>query len=366
VIRNIERRPLRTVFTVLGAAAAIALQISGAFFGDAIDHIIDVQYRQVQQGDVLVGLNRPGPRGIVAELRRLPGVLDAEAWRSEPVRVGAKGRQVDTLLAGHQRAPRLLRVIDEERGALPMPGDGVVLSGLLARELGVKSGELVELEFRLWHRRRVLLRVADVAHVMFGKQLYMDLDALNRAAGDGDGVSDAALRVDPAYAREFYAAIKTAPAISAVFDKAGSRRTFEQTSARNMGFFTTVMTAFAMAMAAGITYNAARIALSERAWELASLRVLGMTRGEVSVLLLAELGVALVLALPLGCLFGNGLAHLLTAGMQSENIDFPLVIEPATYGAAVLSVVVASLASALVVRRSIDRLDLVAVLKVRE
>ena len=160
--------------------------------------------------------------------------------------------------------------------------------------------------------------------------------------------------------------MKATPRISAVFDKASSQRSFEKTTARNLGFFTAVLTLFAVAMAVGITYNAARIALSERAWELASLRVLGMTRAEVSVLLLAELGVELLVALPVGALAGWGLAALLMRAMQSEEIDFPVVIDPSTYGIAALTVLAAAIVSAAIVRRQIDRLDLVAVLKVRE
>ena len=118
-------------------------------------------------------------------------------------------------------------------------------------------------------------------------------------------------------------------------------------------------------MAAGIAYNAWRIALAERAWDLASLRVLGMTRAEVSGLLLAEVGALVLLALPVGCVAGWGLATILMGLMASENIDFPVVIEPSTYAWAAGGVLVAAAASALAVRRRIDRLDLVAVLKVR-
>ena len=192
-------------------------------------------------------------------------------------------------------------MVDAKRGALAMPEQGVMLSSLLARELGVGVGDTVEVEFRIWHRRHATLRVADVAHTMFGKQIFMDLEAMNRLARDGAGASDAALRLDPRAAEDFYAAVKQTPRIAAVFDKAGALRSFNETTARNLGFFSRILTVFAMAMAAGITYNAARIALSERAWELASLRVLGMTRAEVSVLLLAELALELLVALPLGC-----------------------------------------------------------------
>ena len=366
VVRNIERRPWRAAMTVLGIASAVALQISGAFWLDAIAHIVDVQFRLVQQGDVLLNFNRPVQVTSAQDLQRLPGVLAAEVQRNEPVRVRAHGHTVDTVLSGYVSQPSLLRVIDENRGALPMPQDGVMINALLARELELKVGERVQIEFRLWHRRQASLVVTEVVRTMFGKQVFMELDAMNRLAGDGAGATDAALRVDPDQLQGFYAAIKSAPYVAAVADKASLMRSFNESTARNLGFFTTVLTLFAVAMAVGITYNSARIALSERAWELASLRVLGMTRAEVSVLLLSELGLELLVALPLGGVLGYGLAAGLMQLMASENIDFPVVIAPSTYGSAALCVLAAGVASALVVRRHIDRLDLVSVLKLRE
>ena len=366
VVRNLERRPLRAVFTVTGIALAVALQISGAFWLDAIAHIVDVQFRQVQQGDVLVNFHRPVPVTVVRDLQRLPGVLDAEVYRTEPVKVSLRGRSHDTAVMALRGQARLMRLVDEDRGALALPAHGVVLSGLLAREIGAQVGDRITLQFRLWSRRSVEVEVVDIARTMFGQLLYMNLDTLNRLSGDGDGVADAALQVDPAAMPAFWAAVKAAPGINSVFDKASSMAEFNHRTERNMGVFSGILTLFAVAMAVGIIYNAARISLSERAWELASLRVLGMTRAEVSVLLLAELAAELLIALPLGALAGWGLATLMMELMASDAIDFPVVIEPSTYASAALIVLAAGVASALLVRRHIDRLDLVSVLKVRE
>ena len=366
VVRNLERRPLRAAFTVTGIALAVALQISGAFWLDAIAHIVDVQFRQVQQGDVLVNFHRPVPVTVVRDLQRLPGVLDAEVYRTEPVKVTLRGRSNDTAVMALRGNAKLMRLVDEDRGALALPAHGVVLSGLLAREIGARVGDRITLQFRLWNRRSVEVEVVDIARTMFGQLLYMNLDTLNRLAGDGDGVADAALQVDPAAMPAFWAAVKAAPGINSVFDKASSMAEFNHRTERNMGVFSGILTLFAVAMAVGIIYNAARISLSERAWELASLRVLGMTRAEVSVLLLAELAAELLVALPLGALAGWGLATLMMQLMASDAIDFPVVIEPSTYASAALIVLAAGVASALLVRRHIDRLDLVSVLKVRE
>ncbi|MDO9092498.1 MAG: ABC transporter permease [Rubrivivax sp.] len=366
VIRNFENRPLRAAFTVTGISLAVALQISGAFWLDAIAHIVDVQFRQVQQGDVLVNFHRPVPVNVVHDLKRLPGVMAAEPYRSEPVRVHFGGHRVDTALTGYVADAQLMRVVDEVRGPVSLPAHGVVLSAMLAREMGARVGDRVEVEFRLYSRVRAELPVVDIVQTMFGKLLFMDLDTMNRVARDGEGVANAALRVDPAEMSRFWSAVKSAPHINSVFDKAGSMAAFDKTTSRNMGVFSAILTLFAVAMAVGIIYNAARIALSERAWELASLRVLGMTRAEVSVLLLAELGAELLLALPIGAFTGWALATLMMQLMSSDSIDFPVIIEPATYASAALIVLAAGIASALLVRRQIDRLDLVAVLKVRE
>jgi putative ABC transport system permease protein len=366
VIRNFERRPLRATFTVAGIAMAVALQIAGAFWLDAIAHIVDVQYRQVQQGDVLLDFHEPVPVTVTRDLQRLPGVIDAEVYRNEPVRVRLRGRSEDTVMTGFAPGARLMRLVDEERGPLAMPSQGVVMSALLARNLGARVGDTVVVEFRLWHRVHAEVEVVDIAHTMFGKQLYMSLEAMNRLARDGEGASDAALQVDPGAMPAFWSAVKQAPGINAVFDKQQSMTAFNERTSRNIGVFSIIQTLFAVAMAVGIIYNAARISLSERAWELASLRVLGMTRAEVSVLLLAELGAELLLALPVGALAGWALAHLLMLLMSHENMEFPVIIEPSTYASAALIVLAAGVASALLVRRQIDRLDLVAVLKVRE
>jgi putative ABC transport system permease protein len=366
VVRHFERRPWRSVFTVTGMALAVALQISGAFWLDAVAHIVDIQFRQTQRGNVVVNFQRPVPPSVVQDLKRLPGVIHAEPARSEAVRLHWRGKTEDGNLLGLLGSAHLLRPVDEQRGAMPVPPQGMAVSWLLANKLGLQVGDRVEVEFRLWHQTRTTVEVVDIVHTLMGKQAFMDLQTLGTMSRDGPGVSEASLQVDPLAMTAFWAAVKQAPIITAVFDKAASLASFQQTTSRSMGIFSTILTLFAVAMAVGIVYNAARISLSERAWELASLRVLGMTRAEVSVLLLGQLGAELLLALPIGAAAGWVLASVLMRLMSSDNIDFPVVIAPATYAWAVLIVLAAGLVSALLVRQKIDQLDLVAVLKVRE
>jgi putative ABC transport system permease protein len=201
---------------------------------------------------------------------------------------------------------------------------------------------------------------------MMGLNVYMRREALNRALGEGDIANGFVLALDPGAEDRLLDATRAMPRVAGAFSKASMLRNMQEVSARNIRIMSTVLTAFAVVIAVGVVYNNARIALAERTWELASLRVLGFTRGEVSAVLLGEMALSIAVALPLGMLLGWGLVHVLAGSLASDQFEFPVVIRPPTYLWAALAVVVAAIGSALVVRRRIDRLDMVAALKTRE
>jgi putative ABC transport system permease protein len=201
---------------------------------------------------------------------------------------------------------------------------------------------------------------------MMGLNAYMNREALNRALGEGDLSGGFMLALEPGAEAGLLEATRRMPLVAGAFSKATMLRNMEEVSARNIRIMSTVLTLFASIIAVGVVYNNARIALAERTWELASLRVLGFTRGEVSGLLLGELAISIAVALPVGMLLGWGLVHLIAELLKSDQFFFPVVISPRTYAWAAICVVAAGVASALVVRRRVDRLDMVAALKTRE
>jgi putative ABC transport system permease protein len=216
-------------------------------------------------------------------------------------------------------------------------------------------------------RRPVLtLPVDALVREMMGLNAYMGREALNRALGDGDLANGFVVTLERGHEAAFLEATRGLPMVAGAFSKATMLANMQELSARNVRIMSTVLTAFAVVIAVGVVYNNARIALAERAWELASLRVLGFTRGEVSALLLGELALVVAVALPLGMVAGWALVHGLAGALQSDQFAFPVVIRPRTYAWAALAVVAAALASAAVVRRRVDRLDMVSALKTRE
>jgi putative ABC transport system permease protein len=172
--------------------------------------------------------------------------------------------------------------------------------------------------------------------------------------------------VDPLRQTTFDRALKSVPAVGGVSMREASIRSYQETIADVFGAFTLVLIALAMLVAVGVVYNGARIALFERGRELASLRVLGFTRGEVLSMLLGEQAIIIALGIPLGFAMGYGLSGLIAGAYRNELIRMPLIVHPASYAFALVVIVAASVLSALIVKHRADRMDLVAVLKTRE
>jgi putative ABC transport system permease protein len=366
ILRNVERKPVRAAVTVAGIAGSLAILISGTFWADAIDYFMDVQFNKVQRADVNVAFAEPVPSTVRYELARLPGVKQAEVTRAIPARLRSAYRSYRTAVTGVVDDARLMRILDPGlRERKPVPG-GVLLTERLARRLQVQPGDWIVAELLEGKRVKAPVRVSGTVAEMAGMNAWMRLDELNRLAREGRVVSGAALLVDRAAETPLLERLKELPAAAVVIVNRTLLDTFRAQSARNVLFFTTVLSLFAATIAVGVVYNNARIQLAERAWELASLRVLGFTRREVSLLLLGELALEIALALPLGCVAGYWLSALILSLMEHEVFEFPLVIFPSSYVYDAAVIVAAGVASALVVRHRIDELDLVGVLKTRE
>jgi putative ABC transport system permease protein len=365
-IRSIERRPLRALTTTAGIAGAMAVVISGLFWRDALDYMIAVQFEHAQRGDAQIALVEPTDAVALREVARMPGVLAAEGSLDVAARLSAGSRHYRTAIQGLDAHGELRRALDADLDPIPLPANGLLLTDRLAKRLGVGVGDRVRVEILTGKQRSRELAVYATVRDLIGLSAYMDRDALARLAGEGDTISSIAVRLDHAADDALFARLKSYPRVATVASKAAMLANFRETSARNVLFFTTILTAFASLIAIGVVYNNARIALQERTWELASLRVLGFTRGEVSTFLLGELAVELAVALPLGSALGFALSWLIVNASHSDMMVIPVVVAPRTHLFAAAAIVAAGVASALIVRRRIDRLDMVGALKTRD
>jgi putative ABC transport system permease protein len=364
--RNLARHPVRASLSVLGTALAVAILLVGRFFVDAVETMNDVQFRAVQREDMTLVFHEPLRSDAEHAVASLPGVLQAEPFRVAPVRLrfGHVERRVPLfgLAEGHE----LRRVIGADGTAQRLAPDGVILTEKLGAILGVVPGDRVRVEVLEGERVVRELRVAGLVDELLGLNAYLEAGALHRLLREQSTWSGAFLRVDAQHLPELNDVLKRMPAVAGATSRIAMIQSFEETLARSFAIFTSVLIGFASVIACAVVYNAARIALSERGRELASLRVLGFTRGEVATLLLGEQALLTALAIPLGFAIGRAFCALLSAAYQWELFRIPLVITGQSHVFALTVVIGAAAASTAIVRRRLDRLDLVAVLKTRE
>ncbi len=366
MVRSIARRPARSLFTVTGIASSCAILIMGLFFVDAFEFVMRVQYGLAQRENLTVTFTEPTSTRALHELSALPGVEHAEAFRSVPVRLRYQHRRYDAVIEGVPRGAYLRRIIDDQLQPITVPPDGIVLTERMAQVLNVKPGERVTVEVRAGSRQTRAVTVAGLTRQFIGVGAYMDMGALNRLAGSGQAVSGAYLLTDRKYDAVLQDALERRPRVASIVSQQRMIDAFTESYDRSILTVTFILSLFAGVIAFGVVYNSARISLSERDRELASLRVLGLTRGEIGYILLGELAVLTLAAIPVGFGIGTLLAGGVVRATQTDLYQFPLVIGRRTYGLAAAVVLVSAITSALIVRAKLHRLDLVGVLKTRE
>lgn len=366
VLRNMAGRPLRSALTIVGIAFAVPMMVLGIFWRDAIDQMIDVQFNLVERGNAMVTFPHPVDRGIIRDLSREVGVLAVEGQRIVPVRLRAGHRSYLTSVIGLSAQAELRRPHDTALRPIDVSPNGITLTRRLADRLRVAMGDVITVEAMEGRRQKRDLPISASVDESVGMASYMDIDTLNRFTGEGAVVSAATMYVEPTALAALAERFKNLPTIESVTMKAYTLSSFLEKVAGLVFVSAAILTVFAAIIAVGVVYNSVRIGLQERAWELASLRVLGFTRGEVAGILFGEFAIEIALGIPIGLALSQGVIGLIARLHSSESFQIPAVIEPRTYLIAASVVLAAALASANIVRRRVDRLDLVAALKTRE
>jgi putative ABC transport system permease protein len=366
VVRRITRQPGRMAGAMIGIASGMALSVSMVTIYAGFDRAIDLTFSVIDRSDVTVAFTHPVSGKTLFELARLPGVKRVEPVRNVPAILRNGLRNHRGAITGLPEEQDLNRALDDRMRSIGLPESGVVLSSALAGILDVAPGDTLEVDVREGRQPLIELPVAGVARSLLGAPAYMDLDALNRALREPGRISGAHLAIDQAFADGVYRALKDMPTVAGVSLKSQTRDAFVTLMNTGAGAIRHVMGAIAFVITFGIVYNAARIAFAERARDLASLRVIGFTRGETAFVLLGELAVVTLVALPVGALMGYYLSFVIAAGFSTDLYQIPAIFDPPSYGQAMLVVLVASAVSGWLVKRDLDRSDLIEALKTRE
>ena len=366
IIRNLDRRRGRAFLSALAVGFAVSILVVGWYRIDAINQLADIQFNNLQREDATVIFGNLMPDAVVYELAHLPGVLRIEPFRETPVRIRFGNRSRRTGISGRTPSGELRRPLDADLQPVKLPPDGLLLNTRLAEILDVAAGDIVTVEVLDGARLVRHLPVAALVDEPIGHGAYMETSALHRLVRDGPAFSGAFLKVDPVFAPELYSRLKQTPGVAGVAVRETMRASFWKTVGESIASTTVILVAFACVIAFGIVYNGARIALSERGNELAALRVLGFTRGEIGRVLLGEQAFLTLLAIPAGFALGFVLSLWASETHSPDLLRLPFVVNARTYIFAGAAVLAAAVASGLVVARRLHRMDLTAVLKSRE
>ncbi len=365
-LRQLIRRPVRSGLTTLGTSMSVALLVTALFSFDSIDYMIDVIFFQSDRQDASLTFASDTSSSAIFDVAALPGVIRTEPFRATQVKLRNEHREVKMSLLALSAGSQLSRILDEDLKPMEPPPNGLVISELVAAKLKLRPGDMVEIELTSKGRRIDYAPVVGIAQSYVGLTAYASLPFLNSLMRDGSKISGARIAIDQNALGDLYANVKNTPAIAGIALQDISRQKFRDTIEENIITMTTVYVSLAVIITFGVIYNSARIQLSERARELASLRVFGFTTAEVSKVLLIELSVIVLAAQPLGWLLGYLFSLSVVKGFSSDLFRIPFVINAPTFAWASLVVLSSALASALIVRRRVDRLNLIRVLKTRE
>ncbi|MEO1447648.1 MAG: FtsX-like permease family protein, partial [Cyanobacteria bacterium J06635_11] len=345
ILRNLERQPVKAGLSIIGIAIAVAILILGRYFQDAMDVIVDVQFRTIQREDITLVFNQPLSARAQFDLYHLPGVLRAEPFRVVPARMRFEHRTYLSGITGISPGGEMRLLLDRNRQPVRLPAQGIVLSQKLADILHVQLGDKLTLEVLEGARPTRQVNVSGIFDELVGLSAYMDIHSLNQLMREGTTLSGAYLMVDKQQQKQLYQQLKQTPAVASVSLRETIIQQFEEIIGGSMAGFNTVLVGFASVIAFGVVYNATRIALSERSRELATLRIIGFTRGEIAFILLGEQFVLLCLAIPLGFAIGFGMVVWLTQLYDWELFRFPLVVTPASYAFALVVICFSALVS---------------------
>lgn len=365
-LRNLLRRPVRTVLTILGLSTSVMIMVLGLFMTDMMDAMLGTQFELLNRESMTVSFLRPVSATALGELKSRPGVQLAEGYRLVPVRLRSGHFTKELAITGLPPGAQLRRVADDKGRVVAMPASGVLLNARIAKKMGLKPGDTIQLELLEGNRRKIRVTVANLVEEILGQGCYMQSEALSRLLGEERSINVAALKIDLLKQDEIIAHLKTSSRVASISTREGTLKIFYDMMSRSMLAMITIILIFASAISVGVVYNTAMILLSERTFELGSLRILGFTKAEVFEMIASELGSTVLASLIPGCALGYGFAWLMMNTVDTEEFTIKLIITSRTYVTAVLVSLATALVSFVILYFRIRKMDLVSVLKVRE
>lgn len=366
VFRNVLVRPWRSVLSILGLAAATGILINGSFWSDIIEYMVDRQFYQISREDLEVQLMDPRGPEVLTELRRLPGVLLVEGTRQVGVRLRHLQHKEDTAIQSFDSMTAIRRVLNKAGQPLQIPEGQILVSRYFQDKLKLQRGDMLQFELPDKSGPNFQAVIFDFVDDVVGATVYANKYDLHRWLQETPSYNTLYLKIQPEFAERLYIQLKERPEVAAIGVKQLLYESFIQNLSAMILTFTAILVAFAVTITGAVLFNMARINLSEKAWELASLKIIGFNEQEVFRVLYLEMGLYVLLAMIPGLALGYGLSYLSTQWLQTSTFSYPLVIDIKTYALALVIMIATYLVTGLFLYRRVQTLNMTEALKARE
>ncbi|WP_246836599.1 ABC transporter permease [Leptospira levettii] len=366
VLRNLFKRPMRTLLTILGLSTSIMIMIIGNFIQDTVGSLLDLQFNTIQRESLTLTFRNPIHESVLFELKEMDGVFLAEGQRSIPIKMTKDRKSKDIILTGLPDHSELRKILGQDLKPLQIPISGIMVNQDLAKRMDIHMGETIQIETLDGEKKKFSVQVTSFANEILGQGVFINKENLNRILEEGNLINTALLKTDPKKDIELIKEFKDDPLVIGLFSKTAILKGFQEVMQRSLQSTSVIILIFTVIISIGVIYNTAMITLSERIYELGSLRILGFTLKEVFAIIAWELSWQILCAIPIGCFFGYQVANLILNSNETEGFKIPATIYPSTYYYSILLALITAGISYLIVFRKLKTMDLLSVLKVRE
>jgi putative ABC transport system permease protein len=372
--RNLFRYKKRFFMTVIGIAGCTALLLTGFGLRDSISDIAGIQFTQLQNYDMTLTLKHEGDhtadRKLAAVLNDQSRVVDTLPVHKETGKGVAPHHITDLTILVPSDSSRLtdyhtLR-IREDHQPVPFTETGAVLTEKAAKMLGVQAGGTLTL--RSQDDMEAVIPVSGICENYVLGYVFLPESLYLQAFGQQpvfDTLLVKTVEMDPAARDAFAAQLLDSSNATGVSFSATTIDTFSDMLS-SIDYIVILLIVAAAALAFVVLYNLTNINICERQKEIATLKVLGFFRREVSGYVFRETVLLSLIGTAVGLAGGVFFHRFVVQTAETDAAMFGRSIYPMSFVyAAALSLLFTLLVS-LFLKRKLHQIDMVESLKAPE
>ena len=350
-VRNIFRYKKRFLMTVLGIAGCTALILTGFGIKDSIEMILTGQYGTLFKYDMSLVIQSDMTDKQIYELRKNLSDIDEInkyeffSYENGDIKVNNTTKEITIVVPENlKKMDKFIHLQDRKtQNPIELNNKGIVLTEKIARDLGVKAGD--EIELINSDDKKAKIKVSNITENYISHYVYIspenytklfekDLD-FNRVIGI---LNNPSVKIEDKLSKKLF----DIDTIDGITFNTASKETFHNTI-KNLNYVVLIMIISAGALAFVVLYNLTNVNISERIREIATIKVLGFYDKEVSAYIYRENIILTIIGTVVGLGLGTILHKFIMVTVEIQSMMFGRVIDISSYFIAAVLTIVLSL-----------------------